>query len=330
HCSLRRLRSPSSSSFPHVYLLVGPQTLKELNPQAKAKQQQERQQRQQQQQHQHLLLVALKNSEHSTVHFFLPTDAVAAAAEALFAADDSSSSRRDAAQVGAAAQQLLQLVQQTFAPNDFSYVGSLICNFWGTLARESQGNLGPGGHPQAPERSSSSSNSSWGSKGSSNGSLLQRLPHSEQRVLAKLSFSRNLSGDVPRKMKAELNRDGGVYALEPLPPRWDPKLGSYSLPFYGRARLPSAKNFQMVLSTGTANPQGAFASNSLGGDLLQNTNRNSDTKNQDALDDHQKEIFFMLGKVEKDDFCLDFRWPVQALEAFAMAAAALAKKRVVS
>ncbi|OEH76220.1 hypothetical protein cyc_07142 [Cyclospora cayetanensis] len=135
--------------------------------------------------------------------------------------------------------------------------------------------------------------------------------------------------EVARESQGNLG-PGGVYALEPLPPRWDPKLGSYSLPFYGRARLPSAKNFQMVLSTGTANPQGAFASNSLGGDLLQNTNRNSDTKNQDALDDHQKEIFFMLGKVEKDDFCLDFRWPVQALEAFAMAAAALAKKRVVS
>ena len=48
---------------------------------------------------------------------------------------------------------------------------------------------------------------------------------------------------------------GGVYTLEPLPPRWDPTLNSFSLPFYGRARLPSAKNFQMVLNTSASAKQ---------------------------------------------------------------------------
>jgi len=41
-------------------------------------------------------------------------------------------------------------------------------------------------------------------------------------------------------------------------------------------------------------------------------------------------IYLMFGKVSKDVFCLDFRGPIAPLEAFAIATAALAKKRAVS
>ena len=121
---------------------------------------------------------------------------------------------------------------------------------------------------------------------------------------------------------------GGVYALEPLPPRWDPVLSSYSLPFYGRARLPSAKNFQMVISTNPS--QGDFTHSSSQQETLLQGRGSSSSKNAGEAEETQKEIFFMFGKIEKNSFCLDLRWPVQVIEAFAMAAAALAKKRVVS
>ncbi|CDI77454.1 hypothetical protein, conserved [Eimeria acervulina] len=260
HCNLLRLRSSSSSSFPHVYLLLSPLSFDDFNPDEKAKQQkqqqkahrQQQQQQQQQQQKQYLLLVAFKQSEHSTVYFYLPTDAVAAAAETYLAAADSNNcSSSSSTEAAAAAQHLLQLVQKTLLPNDFSFIASLSCNFWGPTSETPEGGIN-----DASKWGSKTNSSSSSSKSSSSSSfLLQRLPHSEQQLLAKLSFSRNLSGDVPRKMKAELNREGGVYTLEPLPPRWDPTLNSFSLPFYGRARLPSAKNFQMVLNTSASAKQ---------------------------------------------------------------------------
>lgn len=117
-------------------------------------------------------------------------------------------------------------------------------------------------------------------------------------------------------MKAKLKREGGFYALEPLPPRWDENLGSFSLPFFGRARLPSAKNFQLVAAKQPKNQQ--------------NDGNLDGASGAPRSPLEETEIFFVFGKVHKDYFCLDFRCPVRPLEAFAMAAAALAKKRVVS
>eukprot|EP00918_Siedleckia_nematoides_P014405 GHVU01031276.1.p1 GENE.GHVU01031276.1~~GHVU01031276.1.p1 ORF type:complete len:388 (+),score=67.43 GHVU01031276.1:46-1164(+) len=79
-----------------------------------------------------------------------------------------------------------------------------------------------------------------------------------------------------------------------LVPAWDPQLRAYSLPFFGRARLPSAKNFQL----------GA-------------------TRESDA------DILVLFGKMDKDEFCLDFREPVNEVQAMGLAVAALATKRAV-
>jgi len=42
------------------------------------------------------------------------------------------------------------------------------------------------------------------------------------------------------------------------------------------------------------------------------------------------DIFFMFGKVTKDCFALDFRCPINEVQAMGIAIAALAKKRVVA
>lgn len=118
--------------------------------------------------------------------------------------------------------------------------------------------------------------------------------------------------------------------MVPLPPRWDESLGTFSLPFYGRAKVASAKNFQMILkpadSESERNPSSGFSGKEgpFGG------GPHAGCAGAQQLQDSSRDIFFMFGKLSKDLFCLDFRQPINAVEAFAMAAAALAKKRVVS
>merc|ERR1711957_608418 len=71
----------------------------------------------------------------------------------------------------------------------------------------------------------------------------------------------------------DFDRDGAKHHMENIQPRWDNKLNSYALPFFGRVKKTSAKNFQ----------------------LAKNNDHNT--------------IFLMFGKISKDVFCLDFRSP---------------------
>jgi len=104
-------------------------------------------------------------------------------------------------------------------------------------------------------------------------------------------FEANVSGDGPRKLCATLP---GRPTMSNNPPKWDAKLHSYSLPFFGRVKMSSAKNFQIVQPPDMEN------------------------------------ILLMFGKVKTDVFALDFRHPFGILEAFTVALASMAKKRSVS
>merc|ERR1712136_220159 len=46
---------------------------------------------------------------------------------------------------------------------------------------------------------------------------------------------------------------------------------------------------------------------------------------QPVVNDDPNNIYLILGKISKDEFCLDFRSPLSTLDAFAIATAALAK-----
>lgn len=120
------------------------------------------------------------------------------------------------------------------------------------------------------------------------------LPVNERRELSKIGYETNLLGNCPRKVSFDSERGGVRYHMENVEPRWDKRLNSYALPFFGRVKKASAKNFQLVI--------------------------NSDINT----------IYVMFGKISKDVFCLDYRAPVAALDAMAIACAALAKKRAVS
>ena len=66
------------------------------------------------------------------------------------------------------------------------------------------------------------------------------------------------------------------------PPRWNDQVGAYVLNFNGRVTMASVKNFQLVT------PQ-----------------------------DHDS-VVLQFGKVGKDDFTMDFQWPLSPFQAFAL------------
>ena len=67
------------------------------------------------------------------------------------------------------------------------------------------------------------------------------------------------------------------------PPRWNDQVGAYVLNFNGRVTMASVKNFQLV----------------------------------DQFD-HEK-IILQFGRVAKDEFTMDFQWPITPFQAFAIA-----------
>jgi len=123
--------------------------------------------------------------------------------------------------------------------------------------------------------------------------LAVHLPMSPRLPICTIRYETNILGECPRKITWQVDRDGQEYCMSNLLPKWDKTLGSFSLPFFGRVTKASKKNFQMVI--------------------------NGDPNT----------IYLMFGKVSKDVFSLDFRAPLSPLDAWALALAALAKKRAV-
>jgi len=159
--------------------------------------------------------------------------------------------------------------------HDEAFLGSVVPNFWGTAFSV----YDSGCDKEALLRLAPAS---------------ADLPVRQRTPLCKIGYETNLLGDCPRKVTFDMDRGGQRYHMENVAPRWDKKLNSYALPFFGRVKKASAKNFQLV------------------------------------VDDNFNTIYLMFGKISKDVFCLDFRGPLAPIDAMAIAIAALAKKRAVS
>ena len=91
------------------------------------------------------------------------------------------------------------------------------------------------------------------------------------------------------KALADGEEDPQLKHLINKPPIWDEQMGANKLDFHGRVTIPSVKNFLLV-----------------------------------QPDDHS-EILMLFGKIEKSDniFSLDFRWPLSAIQAFAVGISAV-------
>ena len=161
--------------------------------------------------------------------------------------------------------------------NDFSkygpyYLGEIEVNYWGTLF-----NIYDNGYED---------------------SIYNKIPKlifKKRRFLGKIIYETNIMGDYPRFFNIDVVKEDNSYVhLINMKPRWNSKMGCYTLNFYGRVKKASAKNFQII--------------------------EKGDEDN----------ILLQHGKVSKNEFNIDFRKPFSPIFAFAISLAAIGKKRVVS
>ncbi|KAH9752081.1 Tubby-like F-box protein 8 [Citrus sinensis] len=133
------------------------------------------------------------------------------------------------------------------------------------------------------------------------------LPRSLEDSFRSISFSKSLdhSVDFSSARFSEIgalredDEDGKVrpLILKNKPPRWHEQLQCWCLNFRGRVTVASVKNFQLIAATQPA--------------------AGAPTPSQPAPPEHDK-IILQFGKVGKDMFTMDYRYPLSAFQAFAI------------
>ncbi|WVY95271.1 hypothetical protein V8G54_034359 [Vigna mungo] len=133
------------------------------------------------------------------------------------------------------------------------------------------------------------------------------LPRSLEDSFRSISFSKSLDRSIEFSSsrfsdigESILEDDDGK--LRPLvlknkPPRWHEQLQCWCLNFRGRVTVASVKNFQLIAATQPA--------------------AGAPTPSQPAPPEHDK-IILQFGKVGKDMFTMDYRYPLSAFQAFAI------------
>ncbi|KAF0899580.1 hypothetical protein E2562_020773 [Oryza meyeriana var. granulata] len=95
-------------------------------------------------------------------------------------------------------------------------------------------------------------------------------------------------------------------------PRWHEQLQCWCLNFRGRVTVASVKNFQLI-----AAPQPAAASSESSQLEQQQQQTQPSTSSSSSTSDHEK-VILQFGKVAKDMFTMDYRYPLSAFQAFAI------------
>lgn len=118
-------------------------------------------------------------------------------------------------------------------------------------------------------------------------------------------FSSSRFSDIigPRDGDEEENRKDRPLVLRNKPPRWHEQLQCWCLNFRGRVTVASVKNFQLIAAT---QPPAATAGATAAAQPAQSSSS-----------DHDK-IILQFGKVGKDMFTMDYRYPLSAFQAFAI------------
>lgn len=133
------------------------------------------------------------------------------------------------------------------------------------------------------------------------------LPRTLEDSFRSISFSKSLDtstefssarfSDMGGPRQQEDGGKDGPLVLKNKPPRWHEQLQCWCLNFRGRVTVASVKNFQLIAAT--QSPAGAPA------------------LSQPNHSDHDKMIL-QFGKVGKDMFTMDYRYPLSAFQAFAI------------
>ncbi|KAL3814450.1 hypothetical protein ACJIZ3_015718 [Penstemon smallii] len=130
------------------------------------------------------------------------------------------------------------------------------------------------------------------------------LPRALEDSFRSISFSKSLDHSTEFSSSrfseiAGLSNEGDESKSRPLvlknkSPRWHEQLQCWCLNFRGRVTVASVKNFQLIAST-----------------------QPGPTTSQPGPSDHDK-IILQFGKVGKDMFTMDYRYPLSAFQAFAI------------
>lgn len=135
------------------------------------------------------------------------------------------------------------------------------------------------------------------------------LPRSLEESFRSISFSKSLDhstefsssrfSDVAGLSTEDDGNKTRPLVLKNKAPRWHEQLQCWCLNFRGRVTVASVKNFQLIASTTQAATTAA------------------PTTSQPTQPDHDK-IILQFGKVGKDMFTMDYRYPLSAFQAFAI------------
>lgn len=139
------------------------------------------------------------------------------------------------------------------------------------------------------------------------------LPRALEDSFRSISFSKSMDHSTEFS-SARFSDIGGLATTEdddgnkakPLvlknkAPRWHEQLQCWCLNFRGRVTVASVKNFQLIAST---QPPVAGASTT--------------TSSQPTTQTDHDKIILQFGKVGKDMFTMDYRYPLSAFQAFAI------------
>ncbi|KAF5749210.1 tubby-like F-box protein 8 [Tripterygium wilfordii] len=133
------------------------------------------------------------------------------------------------------------------------------------------------------------------------------LPRNLEDSFRSISFSKSIDNstefsssrfsDIVGTHDEEEKRKERPLVLRNKAPRWHEQLQCWCLNFRGRVTVASVKNFQLIADTQPA--------------------AGAPTPSQPAPTDHDK-IILQFGKVGKDMFTMDYRYPLSAFQAFAI------------
>ncbi|KAF5735354.1 putative phosphoric diester hydrolase [Tripterygium wilfordii] len=112
-----------------------------------------------------------------------------------------------------------------------------------------------------------------------------------------VNFSSSRFSDIVGTRDEEEEGKERPLVLRNKAPRWHEQLQCWCLNFRGRVTVASVKNFQLIAATQPA--------------------AGAPTPSQPAPSDHDK-IILQFGKVGKDMFTMDYRYPLSAFQAFAI------------
>jgi len=115
-----------------------------------------------------------------------------------------------------------------------------------------------------------------------------------RELIGVIKYETNIMGECPRYFNVEVYNDKEVHKLENLKPEWNKDMECYCLNFYGRVKKASARNFQLIFP------------------------------------DDEDNIILQHGKINSNEFNIDYREPFNIVQAFACSLVSIGRKRVVS